>query len=62
MGEKGQAAGLLDLIDDPPVPAPQVQAVVIADRFKRDRGSFRESGKELQDRSGFVIDPGLLNG
>jgi hypothetical protein len=53
MSQQWDAPGLLDLIDDP---------VVIADCFKGDRRSFRESGKERQDRSGFVIDPGLLSG
>jgi hypothetical protein len=52
MSQQWDAPGLLDFIDDP---------VVIADRFKGDRSSIRESGKELEDRSGFVIDPGLLN-
>ena len=53
VSQKWNASGLFDLIDDP---------IVVADGFKRDVSSFRETGKELQNGAGLVIDPCLFNG
>jgi len=48
-----QAAGLLDLVDDP---------VPVAHRFQGDGGSFREAGEIGPDGAWFMIDPGPVDG
>jgi len=48
VGQQGQAASLLDLIDDP---------IPVADGLQGDRGAGREPGKEGPDGAGFVVDP-----
>jgi hypothetical protein len=53
MGQKRDAAGLFDLIHDP-VPVPH--------GFQGDRRAWREAGDESPDGTGFVVDPGLLDG
>jgi hypothetical protein len=53
VSQEGEASGLFDFVDDP---------VVITDGLQGDRGSFRESGKELEDRARLVIDAGLIHG
>ena len=52
VGQQGQAASLLDLIDDP---------IPVADGLQGDRGARREPGEETPDGARSVVHPGSLN-
>ena len=51
VGQQGQAAGRLDLVDDP---------IPIPDTLQGDRSTFRQALQEASDRTGPVIDTGVL--